>query len=107
MRKTWYRFVLPGLVSVALVVSALVATGPPAAAALPYCATPAFLGLHGMGEGPDLAQPALAYSTLLGDLDDAQNAISGAVGADLIPYQAVSLTDWNTLKHPSKALIDA
>jgi Cutinase len=60
-----------------------------------------------MGEGPDLAQPSLAYSTLLGDLDDAQNAISGAIAIVFVPYESVSATDWNTLRQPSATLENA
>jgi hypothetical protein len=62
------------------------------------------LGLHGMGEGPDPAKPFLAISTLIEDLDGAQNAISGAVLNDPVPYESVSATDWKTLTHPSRTL---
>ena len=106
MWKPGYRFTLSCLAVVMLLVPVLVATGPSAAAASSSACntTPAFLGLHGMGEGPDPAQPFLADSTLLGDLDSAQNAISGAVAIALVGYESVSATDWNTLIHPSTTL---
>jgi hypothetical protein len=113
MMLTKHRSALLGLALAALFVSTLAATGPPAAAAARpmadnSCDTiPVFFGLHGMGEGPDGAQPFLAVSTLLDDLDKAQNAISGAVLTGPVPYMSVSATDWNTLTHLPSSLTAA
>ena len=61
-----------------------------------------------MGEGPSSTKPLQKdWSTLLLDLDQAQNKISGAVFSDLVSYTTVSFPAWNTLTQPVKTLENA
>ena len=109
-----HRSALFSVALAALLVSTFVGAGASAAAAVRLAANScdtarAFFGLHGMGEGPDGAQPFLADSTLLRDLDDAQNAISGAVGYQPVPYESVKISLYDDLRERSisKPLTDA
>lgn len=110
MTRIKHRSVLLGLSLAALLVPALAAGVPPAAAAARSAASscdapPVFFGLHGMNEGP--SDTVGTISTLIVDLDRAQNDISGAVLNSPIPYPIVSFSSFITLKHlPATVLED-
>src|ERR1700722_14299848 len=75
-----HRSVLIGIALMALLVSTFAAGASPAggpSATNPYCNTPVFFGLHGMGEGPSNTIPAV--SPEIQGFDYEQNLISGAV----------------------------
>ena len=76
----------------ALLVSALMATGPPAPAAAAVTACqPVVWGLHGMGEGPPRSKQ-YPYSPELFDFDT-----SGKVPVLGIPYTPVTASNWDVL----------
>lgn len=64
-----------------------------ASAAPKLCSIPAFLGLHGMAEGPSLQVAQI--SPELSSFDAAQNAISGKVAFDPVPYTTVYANAWD------------
>lgn len=105
------RFMLPGLAiaAVVLATSALPASAAAARSSAPSSCdtTPVFFGVHGMGEGPDPTNSSLGLSTLIGDLDDAQNNLSGAVLVEPVSYHATALTDLLTIKNFSNAFTKA
>lgn len=102
MRIIKHRSVLLGVALAALLVSTLVATGRPAAAAARSSScdtTPVFFGLHGMGEGPSPTKPKQKdWSKLILDFDQAQNNISGAVLVAPVSYTTVTAKNLNILK---------
>ena len=102
MRIIKHRSVLLGVALAALLVSTLVATGRPAAAAARSSScdtTPVFFGLHGMGEGPSPTKPKQKdWSKLILDFDQAQNNISGAVPVAPVSYTTVTAKNLNILK---------
>jgi predicted esterase len=93
MNAAWRRSVFLSVAVFGLLASAVAGTAVPASAAPaanPYCNTPVFFGLHGVGEGPSSTDSKLAPE--LTGFDDAQNQISGAVLADLVSYTTVSFS---------------
>lgn len=101
-----HRSVLLALALAALLVPTLVAAGAPAGAVVRAAATscdttPVFFAVHGLNEGPDPTDPSKADSTLLKDLDYAQNNISGAVLYDPISYPSLKFNVLDDLKKKS------
>lgn len=87
---------LVGLASAVLilVVPALVAVGPPAAA-VKQCTIPVFFGLHGINEGPS------TYGTAEDEgFDYYQNQISGGVFNYGVPYYRDSVSLFNLINPP-------
>jgi hypothetical protein len=78
-------------------------SAPPSSTSNPYCGHPVMLGLHGMAEGPSGTIPGI--SPELESIDIDQNAISGAVLLDAVPYTTVYANAWSVLFKTAYAVI--
>jgi hypothetical protein len=100
MTRIKHRSVVLGLALAALLVPGLAGGVPPAAAAarsaaVSSCDTvPEFLAVHGMNEGPDPTDPSKMDSTLLKDLDYAQNNLSVQWATTPFPIMPLQLVTW-------------
>lgn len=106
IRHRFTRLMLPGLVMVALMALATSTLSASAATAQPGVTatcdtTPVFFGLHGMAEGP--SSTISTISPEIESFDTDQNAISGAVLNDPVPYPTVYPNAWSvaTSLYPS------
>lgn len=106
-RHRFTRLMLPVLAIAALLPLAASALPASAATARPGMTgtcdtTPVFIGLHGMAEGP--SSTISAISPELESFDTDQNAISGAVLNDPVPYPTVYPNKWRSLLTTRSAL---
>jgi hypothetical protein len=90
------------LALLALLVSAVVATGPRATAAVSSCANtvPVFFGLHGMAEGPPTSK-TVGLSPEIKGFDYEQNLISGRVLVYPVSYTVLTASVWDLLRSPA------